>query len=141
MKFPLVSRSRLESANLRIGLLESSLAKAGDDVERLKESLTSTRAESLTLIDKCSSYLRESSTARVELITAKEEIKGQQAEIARLTAAFEKLTADYNDLGKKIPAFRPKAVRWNGPDGARAAIERAAYAESAAGKREAAAKL
>lgn len=111
MKFPLVSRKRMESANLRIGLLEVSLAKSGADLEKISGHNATLK---VTL-----------GTVRNELIKANAEIKGQQAEIDRLTAAFEKLTADYNDLGKKVPAFRPKAVKWHGPDGARAQIERA----------------
>jgi len=42
-----------------------------------------------------------------------------------LTAANEKLTKDYTQLSAHVP-IHPKAIRWNGPGGARAQAEQAA---------------
>jgi chromosome segregation ATPase len=135
MKFPLVTRKRLESAELRIHLLETAVAKCAEEYESHEASLMhcyEVQQAQKAEIERKNEAL---GAARAECIQKAEEIRflggraqkleASEAEVSRLTAEFEKLTADYNALGSKVPAFRPKAVRWSGPDGARAQIEKA----------------
>lgn len=134
-KFPLVSRKRLVTSETRLAIAEDALRQSAADVEHLKETRGLAQAEILKLREEIKGLESEHDNTTKSLQLQFDQCAGaQQAEIDRLTAAYEKLTADYNELGKKIPAFRPKAVRWSGPGGAKALIEAALYAQSAEGR-------
>lgn len=145
-KFPLVTRARLVKVETRLGLTEDALKRAGADVERMKESLSAARAACYRKDEEAKGVQAEHDRTVKNL---QQQLTGSQedyalkcrdnlvaeTEITRLTAAFEKLTADYNDLGKHLPAFSAKRVKWSGPGGARESIQKAIHDQSVEAKR------
>ena len=108
----LSAESKLDSAAARERIKDTT-------IEDLRTNLTAERRKTFEYQDKVS-----------DLEKANADLKASVEELQREN---ERIVKSHNELLKQVPSTKPRAVRWNGPTGARALIEHASQQQAAKG--------